>query len=438
MIFQRRWLLLFFLGTGFFLTSGLLPWLRWVGIGWALGLTALALLDLALLPSNSAFDVYREVDERLALDNPVPVRLTVRNFSTRPLHVELLDAPPESLQNDLPDLPFTLHVPASSRQTVTYHLHPNRRGDYAFADITVRLFGRLGFVGRTASIPAVQVVKVYPGLRELAHFNLAAQRRQLQQLGVRRAYRHGIGSEFESLRDYVPDDEIRHIDWKATARKGHLVTRQYELERSQNILITLDVGRTMWGELEGRAKIDYAIQAALLLAYVASFFDDRVGLLAFSNRIHTFLPPRRGRQQSYAVLEALHNLYADLEEPNYRAAFHFLEGRWPRRSLLICFTDLWDPVSARTLISTLAAQQLRHLPVAVTLLNTTWVRAREQPPESAEAIFQKVAALETLQQREQALRLLAQKGVLVVDSSAEKLSVELVNRYLEIKERMLL
>lgn len=438
MIFQRRWLLLFLGGAALLFLSYWHPVLRWVALAGAVALAALALVDWFLLPALGELEVQREVDERLALGHPTPVRVLLRYYGKRPVRLELCDTPPQALQSDHPQKPFRLLVAPQKRQAVTYHLHPDKRGDYAFGSIHLLLLGPLGLVGRVAQISAVQVVKVYPGLREISHFNLVAQRRQLQLLGVRRARRHGMGSEFESLRDYVPDDEMRHIDWKATARKGHLITRQYELERSQNILLILDKGRTMWGEVEGAPKIDYAIRAALFLAYTASFFDDRVGLLVFSNRIHTFLPPRRGRSQSYAILEALHSLYADLEEPDYGYAFQFLQARWPRRSLLVCFTDLWDEVSSRHAIEALAAQQPRHLPLAVTLLNSALVQACEQEMQSVDAVYQKVAALEALHQREQAVNLLMQRRVLVVNTPAEKLSVELVNRYLEIKEHMLL
>jgi uncharacterized protein (DUF58 family) len=281
-------------------------------------------------------------------------------------------------------------------------------------------------------------VKVYPNLSEAAQFSLMARKGRLQQVGIRQARLQGAGREFESLRDYMPDDELRRIDWKATARRGKLVSRQYEVERSQTVLLALDVGRTMLAEIDGVPKLDYALHAALLLAYVASLTEDRIGLLVFSDTVHTYLPPKRGRSQVYAILDAVYNAKATLAEPDYRAAFAYLHARWRRRSLLVCFTDLWDPDSSRQTISELVSQQPRHLTAAVTLLDTRVLRLAEQEADTAPHIYEKAVAMQVLEDRKRANATLSQRGVLVVDSRADKLSAELVNRYLEIKERTML
>jgi len=194
----------------------------------------------------------------------------------------------------------------------------------------------------------------------------------------------------------------------------------------------------MRAEIDGVSKLDYAINAALLLSYVASLTDDRVGLLIFSDTVHTYLPPKRGRGQVHAILEAVYNAQATLAEPDYRGAFAFLQARWRRRSLLVCFTDLWDPDSSRQTISELISQQPRHLTVAVTLLDPRVQRVAEQPTDTAPLIYEKAVATQVLEDRQRANGALTQRGVLVVDSPADKLSAELVNRYLEVKERMLL
>ncbi len=185
--------------------------------------------------------------------------------------------------------------------------------------------GRLGMVERIRRIEAGAAVKVYPNLAHTTQFDLMARRGRLQQLGVRKTRLQGVGRDFESLRDYLPDDEMRRIDWKATARRGKLVSRQYEVEKSQAVIIVLDVGRTMLTEINGVQKLDYAIDAALLLAYVASVSDDMVGLLVFSDHVHTFLPPRRGRGQVFAILEHLYDARASLAEADYQSAFAYLQ-----------------------------------------------------------------------------------------------------------------
>jgi uncharacterized protein (DUF58 family) len=210
------------------------------------------------------------------------------------------------------------------------------------------------------------------------------------------------------------------------------------VERSQNVILALDIGRLMLAEVDGKQKLDYAIQAALLLAYVATLTDDRVGLLVFADTVRTYLPPKRGRAQVYAILEALYNVQAGLVESDYRAALTELRLRWRKRSLLVCFTDLWDAESSRQTVAELAAMQAHHLVCAVTLLDTKMQRAAAQEPEQTRDVYAKAVAIQVLEERQRAMALLQQHGVLVVDSPAEKLSAELVNRYLEIKERMLL
>jgi uncharacterized protein (DUF58 family) len=286
--------------------------------------------------------------------------------------------------------------------------------------------------------PSASPVKVYPNILEMAKFTLMARRGRLQQVGIRAARLVGAGREFESLREYQPDDEYRRIDWKATARRGKLISRQYEVERSQNVILVLDVGRTMMAEIDGIAKMDYAVNAALLLAYVASLTDDRIGLLVFADTVQTWLPPMKGRAQVYRILEALYNAKARRAESDYRGAMAYLSMHWRRRSLMVCFTDLWDPDSSRQTISELASLQPRHLVACVTLMDTKVQRCAETTIETASQAYEQAVALQMLEDRSRAVYDLQRKGILVVDTPAEKLSAALVNRYLEVKEKMLL
>ncbi len=439
MTFTKSWLWLFAVGAAPLLLTGIVPNFLAVALGWYALLVSLALADWLLMPDlEKTLSAERVVDDKLSLGTANPVEVRVRNGSTSALTLDLHDTPPSHMTNDLDEKPFLLTIPANSRQAALYHLTPRERGDYRFGNIHLRVRGRLGMVQRLMQVPLPQEVKVYPNVLETAKFNLMARRGRLQQMGIRRARLQGAGREFESLRDYMPDDELRRIDWKATARRGKLVARQYEVEKSQCILLVLDVGRTMLAEIDGIQKLDYAINAALLLAYVAALADDRVGLLVFADTVQSYLPPKKGKAQVYAILEALYNAKATLAEPDYRGALSYLQARWRKRSLMVCFTDLWDPDSSRVTISELAALQPRHLVAAVTLLDTKVLRASEQECVSAEAVYSRAVAAHVMEDRQRATAELTRRGVLVVDSPAEKLSADLVNRYLEVKERMTL
>ncbi len=437
MTFSRLWLSLFVVGILALLLGGFTPTIYPFVIIWDIALLLLATIDNRTLPSQTDIRIDREIDSKLRLGHSNIVNIHVTNSSPHPLKVEMREFPPPGIMSDLPEDPLNLDIPSHSKQTVSYHLTPSRRGDYEFGNIFLRLHGRMSLIKKVREFSTNNCVKVYPDL-ETAQFSLMARKGRLQQIGVRNARIQGLGREFESLRDYMPDDEMRRIDWKATARRGKLVTRQYEIEKSQNVIIAIDIGRTMLAEIDGVQKIEHAIKAALVLAYVASLSEDRVGLLLFSDQIKTYLPPQKGRSQVFAIMEALHNVEASLAEPDYQRSMGQLQKMWRRRSLLVCFTDIWDADSSRSTISELAALQSRHLVAAVTLLDTHILRTSKQPVTSPDSAYEKSVAIQTINDRSTAMAELMQRGVLVVDSPADKLSADLVNRYLKVKEHMLL
>ena len=399
-------------------------------------LLAATIADYRLAPDRTALTAARSVEPQLSLGAENPVRVELRVESRWSWRVLVRDEPPEEMPHDFEDVRLRLHP--GVRHTLTYHVTPRARGDFEFGDIWLRISGRMGLVECVRRVPAAQAVKVYPNLIETAKFTLMARRGRLQQVGIRAARLMGAGREFESLRDYQSDDEYRRIDWKATARRGKLTSRQYEVERSQNIVLAIDVGRTMLAEIDGIAKMDYAVNAALLLAYVATLTDDRVGLLVFADTVQTWLPPAKGRAQVYRILEALYNVEARRAEPDYRQAFAYLRSRWRRRSLIVCFTDLWDPDSSRQTMTELQLLQPHHLAACVTLLDTKVLRLASAPVVVAADAYSQAVARQVLDDRNRAMAELAHRGVLVVDTPADQLSAALVNRYLEVKERMLL
>jgi uncharacterized protein (DUF58 family) len=436
MTFTNRWFVLAALGVVPILLSMASPGLAAFTLLWDGALLVATLVEYLLLPAPASFEISRQVEQQLSLGAENSVRITVRNPHAWPWRVTVHDEPPDGVPNDFADTTF--EVKPAQRSVVTYHISPRSRGDIQFGDVWLRVTGKLGLLSRLHRFPSAVEVKVYPNLIEAAKFTLMARRGRLQQVGIRAARLVGSGSEFESLREYQRDDEYRRIDWKATARRGKLISRQYEVERSQNVVLVLDVGRTMMAEIDGIAKMDYAVNAALLLAYVATLTDDKVGLLVFADAVQTWIPPAKGRGQVYRILDALYNAEARRAEPDYRGAFAFLKSRWRRRSLMVCFTDLWDPDSSRQTMLELSSLQPRHLVACVTLMDTKVLRRAEAPLRTPEDMYEQGVALQVLDDRSRATTELQRRGVLVVDSPADKLSAALVNRYLEVKERMLL
>ncbi|HEV2474131.1 MAG TPA: DUF58 domain-containing protein [Chthonomonadales bacterium] len=438
MTFNRMWLLLVAAGGAPLLLAGVSRGFLLATIVWYAAAAGAALLDWMLLCPARQIIVEREVNESLSLAAGNPVHIRVMNRSRNRLTLDLRDSPPAQMRNDLNDQAIRFDLPSGSRFVATYHLFPAARGRYRFGDLYLRQDGKLGLVSRLLRIPASFAVKVYPDMQQIERFQMLARKGRLQQVGIRAARIQGAGREFESLRDYLPDDEMRRIDWKATARRGKLVSRNYEVERSQTVILMLDAGRTMHAKIDGVAKLDYAINAGLMLAYVAGLAEDQVGLIVFANTVLTYLPPRKGRSQLFAIREALYNVQATLDEPDYPGAIAFLKAHWRRRSLLVCFTDLWDPDSSALTIATLTTLQPRHLVAAVTLMDSNVLRMAEQEITDIRSVYESSVAAQVAEDRDLALAALDRHGVLVVDSRAEQLTAQLINRYLEVKERQML
>jgi uncharacterized protein (DUF58 family) len=390
-------------------------------------------LDWSLVPGPGAVVVRRRHEPRLSLGADNLVRLEVANSSPRPLRFVLRDGTPPACQASA--LYLRGEAPPGDRATVRYTVRPLRRGDHAFGDAVLRWESPLGLLRRQAAVPLAEVVKVYPNLLEIRKYDLLARRGRLQEAGLRASRRFGTGTEFESLREYQPDDDYRRINWKATARRGRPMTAEFETERSQNVLAVLDAGRLMATEVGGLTKLDHALNTSLLLAYVAGLRGDRVGLLAFSDRVLAYLPPRRGRRAFLSMLAALYNLAAEPVEPDFDRAFQFLATRQMRRSLLVLFTDLTDRDVSSALVQHLSRLARQHLAVCVTLSDPAVLAAASATPSTTAAVYERVVAARLLEERAEVLGALRQRGAITLDVPADRLTVAVVNKYLELKAR---
>jgi len=331
-----------------------------------------------------------------------------------------------------------LTVPAGRSRAWTYSLLPTARGKYDFGNTVLRIRSPLGLLWRQIPYKNKTDVKVYPDIREARKHEIYAHRNRRPEPGLRRMRVRGHGREFESLREFVIGDEIRHISWAATARRGKLITRQYTVERSQNIVVLLDTGRLMTARIGKLTKLDHAVNATLSIAYVAAAGGDNVGMVAFSRRVVSYLPPRRGHDQINRLMEALYSLEPQMIEPSYKRAFNFFDVNCKRRSLVVILTDLVDRDASAELLAHTSQLIPRHLPLIITIGDTDLrelVRAR---PNASADVYRQAVAEQILQQRDEALTRIRHAGGLALDVPAGRLSLELVNKYLEVKERGLL
>ncbi len=412
------------------------PALEWVGLGYGVVCLAVLVLDWRFAEGVRRFDVIREHDTKLSLGADNPVHLSVRNRSRRPAIFMVRDEPPDAFGIETRVLNGEAK-PQAAWQSV-YHVHPLRRGDYTFGDLTLRWRGPLGLLLRQGKVPAAAPVKVYPNLLDVRRYDLLLRRNRLQELGLRASRMFGEGTEFERLREYLPDDEFRRINWKATARRNRPVTVQYQTERSQNVIAVLDIGRMMQSPVAQIAKLDYVVNAVLLLAYVATGKGDKIGLMTFADDVTRFVGPKAGRGQFYRMLELLYAVEAQPVEPDYTRALSYLALKQRKRALVVIFTDLSGGLSMQALVGQAALLARRSLPLVVTISDPDIVAAARQTPTDSLGAHQRNAAAQLLDERQLALDSLRRQGVLTLDVPANQLSIAVINRYLELKARTML
>lgn len=437
-IFARRFFVLLAAGIVPLSLSWTLPELRYVVLAFDGALIAAALVDFLVsrkLPDE--FSISREFEKRFAIGDANKVNLKIENGSSRAIHLIVKDEfPPEMTVDETREAEFT--VAAQTTAEFFYHLTPPRRGRYQFGKTAVRFRSRLGLVWCQADLCQPQAVKVYPNMRRAREIELRALGARSFLAIQRRAVRRGEGREFESMRDYVRGDELRHISWTATARRGKLTTRQYQIERDQTVIIALDSGRLMTGRIGDETKFDTAIHASLALMSACARAADNCGLVVFGRRVRKYLPPKRGVEHIDAVLEALHDLEPELIEPSYARAFQYIASNSKKRSFVVILTDLVDKDSSKELINSLKLLRPRHLPLVVTIGDRDLNATVSQTPKEIKDVFTQSAAEEIIHQRESALKLVESLGGLALDVTAQTLAPRLLETYLKVKERGLL
>ena len=399
------------------------------GLAALLAVLVLVVVDSRRAPGRDRISASREHDAMLSVgrENLIAVQLDVRGRR----HVR-------SVVRDQV-APRLAGASSSARLvlpgTLEYRVRPSVRGEEPFGGTVVRARGPWGLGFRQVTLANDEVVPVDADLVAVREYEALARRGQLAELGVRTLRRPGEGSEFERIREAVPDDPLRMINWRATARTGRLMATTLIPERAQPVIICLDHGRLMGVGAGALTKLDHAVNAALLLFHVAIASGDRAGLVAFSDTITTTLPARSGRLQLRRFLDAVRPLQPTEIESDYVEAFTHL-SRWQSRRALVCiFTDVLDPDQSETLVSQCVRLARRHVPLVITVRDPALIDAARAHPVDAHTTYTRAVAGALTADRESTLRLLRRSGVETLDADARSLSPRLVNRYLELKRR---
>ena len=397
-----------------------------------------AVTDLVLLflLTRSGITVSRKVPSTCSLGVAFVSELQIENRSRGHLKGVIRDDLPEGFDADPASHAF--HLAPLDQLTLQRRLIPGNRGAFTMERVDLKVESPLRLWNRFLSFDTFDSLSVYPNLRQLSDYALLAKTNRLSLIGVRKKRKVGQDNEFERLREYTRDDNYRHIDWRSTARRGRLTVKQFQSEQSQRIVFLLDCGRMMVNERHGMSLLDHALNSMLMMAHVALAQGDAVGLLCFSDEVHCFIPPKSGKSQLNRLIHAGFDQFPRLVESRYDQAFLYLSNHCKRRSMVVLATNVIDEVNAESIMGHLTNLHGPHLPIAVLMRDRSIFDAVEVSTENDHAIFRAAAAADVLLWRNQVLKDLIHRGVLVVDAFPDELSTPLVNKYLEVKAKHLL
>ena len=396
-----------------------------------LAVLLLAALDVALTTAPSTIDVARALPDSVTLGQDAALSRRVANPTSRTVVVDVADELAPSLR------PVTRRVhlvlPPESAEEVDTVLRPTRRGRFDVSEVTVRVHGRLGLVARQANREVPTTMRVIPPFPSRDEADLRINRGRILEVGLRSAKGRGGGTEFDQLREYNVDDDVRRMDWATTARTGTPVVRTYRAERNQTVVVLLDNGRVMAGRVEGVPRVEHAMDAAMCLTSVATRLGDRAGLVVFDRQVRALVPPGTGRHQLTRINEAMFSLEPSLAESDYLGAFTATLARFRRRALLVVLTDLVAQPISDSLLPALPLMVRSHLVVVAAVSDPEISRwAAASPVDEAEA-YLAAAATDALDQRRRITARLRAAGALVIDAPVGRLAPELADAYLDLK-----
>jgi uncharacterized protein (DUF58 family) len=399
-------------------------------------LLAIAVLDLLISPTPTDIQIHRELAEVLSVGAANPAKLVLANRSPYPVSLQVHDDPGPLC--DTERLPQSLTIRPSQQAEISYVVRPRRRGASEMSEVHISFPTRLGLWQRRQARPLKTPIRIYPDIRAVYKCELMARRNRLAEIGVRLVRMPGQGREFERLREYRYGDEIRQVDWKATSRQRQLITREFQVERNQNIVIMLDCGRFMRNEFDGISLLDHALNSAIMLSYIALGQGDNVSLLAFSERVERFIKPVRGRPGIQQILRSTYDLKASDSVSDYTLALEYLVTAQRKRALVVLITFVTDELQLKVIGESLRLKSLPWLPLCVLLQDTALRSLADRIPDTDLDVCHTAAAAQILSGQTREAALLRESGVMLIDTPPELLSERLINEYLSIKARNLM
>jgi uncharacterized protein (DUF58 family) len=436
LFFGRRFYWLFVTVIFLFTLSFGLPFLFIPAQMAALFMALAAALDWVVLFSRKdPVIVLRDLPERFSNGDQNPVTLRITNQYPFRVSVRIIDELPVQFQER--NFSLSCVLKGEEGQKLVYRLRPTERGEYVFHAINVFIKSPFGLLIRRKSLEAEKMVKVLPSYFLLKQYELLALSNNLAESGSKRIRKLGHSMEFEQIKEYVTGDDIRSINWKATARKGgQLMVNNYTDEKSQQVYCVIDKGRIMKMPFEGMSLLDYAINATLILSRVALIKQDKAGLVTFGDQIGTFLPAGRKAMQMSNILEILYNQQTKFLETDYEKLYALVRTRITQRSLIVLFTNFESLSGLQRQLPYIRGIARNHLVLVVFFENTGLQQIRSAPVEDIEGLYIKTIAEKFAYEKRLIVKELNQHGIATILTAPEQLTVHTVNKYLEIKARL--
>ncbi|HEX7086933.1 MAG TPA: DUF58 domain-containing protein [Vicinamibacterales bacterium] len=438
----RRGLLLLGAGLLWVIPAWFAPATLLLLLAWNVALVAAWTWDLRRLPSPEALAARRTWSGALGLGDRATVTLQIRNTGRVPIRVRLFDTPPDALGPEYEDgsgwVAREIDVAPGRVAATGYALTPGERGDHDVGELVIRYESDAGLALRWAAAPIGQRVRVYPSFTAARRGAVTLVRSRRMDAELRRARMRGRGRELHHLREFQDGDELRDVAWRATARRGRLITRVYQPERSQPIWIVLDAGRLMRARIGTHLTMDHTADAALALAHVAMQAGDRVGLLAYGRRVQRRLAPARGPEHLRRLADALATVTPEPVEGDHLGAASMLQSLQSRRALVLWLTEMAETAGLPDVVIGAGHLAARHLVVVGVPQPADLTAIADSRPESDDDLFRVMAAQEATERRAALLRSLRERGVLALEWPDGRLGPLLINQYVEIKERNML
>lgn len=397
----------------------------------------LVLVDvLILFGGKKGIEVKRELPEKFSNgdENNVPVSIT--NHYSLKMYCTVIDELPMQFQ----ERDFSIHIPidANQKEQLTYSVRPTERGEYVFGELHVYTCSKIGFAMRRFSFGESQMVKTYPSFLQLKKYDLISLNQSSLQFGIKKIRRIGNSFEFEQIKDYVQGDNIKDVNWKATAKRGQLMVNQFQDEKSQQVYSIIDTGRVMKMPFENLSLLDYAINAALVISSVVVRKQDRAGIFSFSKKPENFVVAERRNAQMSLIQESLYNVNTDYSESDFGNLYGHIKRKITTRSLLLLYTNFGSLDAVHRQMNYLRAINKSHMLVVVFFKNTELEVLKTQEAKNTQEIFDKTIAEKFSYDKKLIVAELNKFGIQTILTEPQNLTIDTINKYLEIKAKGLL